>query len=427
VSEVTAMSGAGVLQPPLAVPHLTASASRTASLRAADGDRLARWIVFTPLVAATLLSKFSVPPFGSRGVGLVFPLTMLALCAGLLFGRLHFAPRRLIVFLFVMGVLGLMQFTHDGAYSLGSLALMMVIGIAYLPVAEGTALSSENARDFFCDVSALTACLGIAQSVLQFVVGQRWAFPIEALVPAGFRVENFNSLASLYYGSTLLRSNGVVMLEPSVFSQLCALGLLAELIGKMRMLRLAAYVGALVVAYSGTGFVILAVTLPLLVVIHRRVDLLLYGAVVVVIALVFAEPLHLDTMMHRAGELNSTGSSGFARFVSWQTMFEQRLWNSDFHALLGNGAGSFAEAGAAYGAAEMAHSKIIFEFGLLGSVLYFGFIFYCIFSSPAPFLLRVGVAVGYFMNGAYSPTITGIVATLLLWPGPPLSREHHDA
>ena len=92
------------------------------------------------------------------------------------------------------------------------------------------------------------------------------------------------------------------------------------------------------------------------------------------------------------------------------------MWNEPARALLGYGAGSFFDAAAGYRAGEMAHAKIVFEFGVIGALFYFAFIFYCLLGSRAPIVLRIGIIVAYFMNGAYSPSVTGFATSLLLWP-----------
>jgi hypothetical protein len=185
---------------------------------------------------------------------------------------------------------------------------------------------------------------------------------------------------------------------------------------KSRNLRLAVYAGAMVVSYSGTGLIVLAVVLPLFVVMYRRWDLLLRGLLLLGVLALLAEPLNLQVTLGRVGEFSSGGSSGFMRFVGWQSLFADRLWNSPEHALFGYGSGTYFDAAVGYAAGEMAHAKIIFEFGVLGALLYFGFVFYCLFSSRAPLILRIAVAVTYFMNGAYSPSVTGFATCLLLWP-----------
>jgi hypothetical protein len=381
-------------------------------------------IVLLPLIGATVLSKLSVPPLGSHGIGLVFPLVFAALAFGLVTGRLQFASQRLLLFLVAVPVLGTIQLLHGEIFSLSSVALMAALGLAYVFTMRAGQIDAAQSLAYFRNLTAAVALLGIAQFVVQFAVGMPMAFPIESYVPAAFRTQAFNNIVPLYWGSSIYKANGVVMLEPSVFSQLCALGLIAELSGAARILRLALFAGALVVSYSGTGLLILAVSLPLFVVMHRRWDLLLQGLLLVLILAVLAEPLNITALLDRTSEFSSRGSSGFARFVAWQDLFADRLWTSTFHALFGFGAGSFVSASAGYAAAEMSYSKIIFEFGVLGGLLYFAFVFYCLLSAPAPLILRIAVCVCYFMNGAYSPSMTGIALSLLLWPA---QREEERA
>jgi hypothetical protein len=379
------------------------------------GQWLTKLLVFTPLIMATFLSKFSPSLGDTVQLSMVLPVSFAVVMAGLFSGRFQLVSNRLAWFMAMLSVLGLIQVWRGDMFSLASVLMMAVLGGAYVPVARGGVTMADALR-FFCNVSLLIALLGIAQFVLQFVIGRDAVFPIETWVPDAYRAHGYNNMAPLFWNSPIYKANGVVMVEPSTFSQLCALGVIAELSGRERLLRLAVYAGALVVSYSGTGLAILAVSLPAFVFMYRRWDLALKGLLLLVLLLVFAEPLHLDVILNRAGEFNSTGSSAFERFVGWQNLFADRLWNSPSRALLGYGAGSYLEAARSYDAGEMAHAKIIFEFGVVGALVYFGFIFYCLLGSSAPLILRIAVGVAYFMNGAYSPTVTGVATSLLLWP-----------
>lgn len=398
-----------------------AAGSRTAAHAALHAEWPTRLIVFAPVVAATLLSKFAPPVPGLPQVGLLFPVTLLALGAGLLTGRLQLVSGRFVFFLVTLSVLSLIQVWRGDLFSFGSLALMAALGFAYVPAARAattgqSSVDSAAAIRFFCNLSALIALFGIIQFCLQFVGGTALAFPIETFVPDALRTHGYNDMARLYYGSSVYKATGFVMLEPSVFCQLCALGLIAELASKGRTLRMLLYAGAIVVSYSGTGLIVLAVVLPLFILMYRRWDLLLRGLLLLGVLALLAEPLNLQVTLGRVGEFSSGGSSGFMRFVGWQNLFADRLWNSPEHALFGYGAGTYFDAAVGYAAGEMAHAKIIFEFGVLGALLYFGFIIYCFFTSRAPLILRIAVAVTYFMNGAYSPSVTGFATCLLLWP-----------
>src|SRR5262245_45387545 len=89
-------------------------------------------IACTPLICTTWLSKFSVPPLGTHGIGLEFPLTFLVLAFGFLTGRMQFALKRLVLFLTMLSALGLLQLVHGEVFSLTSMLLMAALGFAYV-------------------------------------------------------------------------------------------------------------------------------------------------------------------------------------------------------------------------------------------------------------------------------------------------------
>jgi hypothetical protein len=375
-----------------------------------------RLIVFTPIVGMTLLAKFGFPPLANAGIGVLYPITFVVMAYGFITSQLHFEPRRLAFFLTMLATLGLMQVMRTDSFSTTSFLMLTALTCTYVFTTRTNAVTSADALRFFCNLTTLIAILGILQFVVQFAGNDNLTFPIEALLPDAFRTHGYNNVSPLYYGSPLYRSTAFVMLEPSVFSQICAIGLLAELYGRSRYLRLALYVVAMIVAYSGTGMVILAVGLPMFVLLYRRWELVTRGIALVVVVLLLAEPLNLTVITNRFDEFGNTGSSGFARFVGWQDLFSDRLWPSPVAALFGHGAGSFESSAVGYQAAQMAFTKILFEFGILGGIVYFSYVFFCIFSNGSPRILQIAIAVCCFMNGAYSPTLTGLLLSLLLWP-----------
>lgn len=385
-------------------------------------DLLGRGLVLLPLIAATFLSKISAPPLGERGLSLILPLTTLVLTIGLLSGRMRFAPARLTGFLLAYTCLMLLQLVHADRFSPGSVAIMGFLGLAY--TLESNTIDSVTARRAFGTVAVVIASLGVAQFLIQFLLSSAATFPIETFVPPAWRTQRYNNIIPLHWGATVYKANGVVMLEPSDFSQLCAIGIINELANeltkelnrKARLIRLAVLGAGLLTSYSGTGLVVLAVALPAFVMLQRRWSLILYGALAVSFLLLFAEPLHLDVISSRAHEFESSDSSGYARFVAWRHLFAARVWTDPVATWLGQGAGSFAAASADYGAAEMVFSKILFEFGLLGGLFYFAYIFWCLMRAPVPLAVRIAVGVAYFMNGAYSPWFTGLALGVLLWP-----------
>jgi hypothetical protein len=268
--------------------------------------------------------------------------------------------------------------------------------------------------------------LGIAQYGLQFFVDPSLLFPIENFVPDTFIVQHFNHQAAMEYGSHEFRANGVFMLEPSFFSQLLAVAIVAELCTRGRMTRLAIFGLALIASYSGTGIAVLAICLPLCLVAQRRWGLLLTGMVALVAIVLVHEYVHAIRILSRVSEFSNTHSSGYSRFVGGFYLFEQFLWHEPWRALFGYGAGAFTNyaSRAGNGGDEMALFKIVLEFGLVGAVAYFGFLFCCLFYSSAPRVLILAVAITYFLNGIYTPFAHGLALSLLLWkPVPDYERR----
>jgi hypothetical protein len=195
--------------------------------------------------------------------------------------------------------------------------------------------------------------------------------------------------------------------------------MVAELCTLGRVTRLAIFGLALLVSYSGTGIIVLAICLPLCVVSQRRWGLLLVGVIGLIAIVALNEFFHVGRLLSRVDEFTSIRSSGYGRFVGGFYLFDRFLWPDPWRTLFGYGAGSFISHASHDGiAGEMALFKIVFEFGLLGAVAYFGFLFACLLYSPAPRLLTLAVGITYLLNGIYIPFAHGLALSLLLWNSP---------
>jgi len=178
---------------------------------------------------------------------------------------------------------------------------------------------------------------------------------------------------------------------------------------------------AMVVTFAGTGFLILALCLPIFVMAKRRWSLVLLGILGAVALIAVGDYLHLDRFIARAHEFSSVGSSGFARFVGGFYFFDQFLWADPLRTLFGFGAGTFKlyAIRAHYPVAEMAISKMIFEYGLVGALAYFSFLFYCMSSSALPKVAIIATAMTLLLNGNYVPFAHGLALSLLVWTSSP--------
>ncbi len=377
-------------------------------------------LFWVPVMTATFASKFAVPPLGAAGISVAIPAMLAMVCIALIFQRLVFEPRASAAYLFVLGSLVAMQSMADSRYSLMSLILLAMLHFPYVvrmvqpPSFVRIVRSIQN-------VGLIIAILGILQYLLQFAVPADLVFPLENFFPKDFIVSLFNQQAPIAYGATVYRANGMVMVEPSVFSQLMALCIVIELISKRRWWYFAVAMVAMVVSYSGTGMLLLVATLVVFAVERGKIGLVtaFFAGVFVLFALgsVFKDIPILGHMISRIGEFGSTGSSGFARFVGGYYMFDEFLWPDPVRTLIGYGAGTFKfyMLAATYPVSEMAIFKVIFEFGLLGATLYFGLLVYYFGRSRAPLVLKVGLAICLILSGNYFPFAHALAFVLLVW------------
>lgn len=370
-------------------------------------DRLGAALVATPLLTSTILAKLSLPPLGARGLGFLFPAIGAALLISLATNRLRVdmgRARALVVTLLCIGTSQILNVEH---MSYASLVLLVFILTSFS--VRQTAIVGLDLGNMFRSVALTIAVLGLIQFIAQRAIGDM-AFPVERLVPSALRTQRFNSLAVL--SESTFRPNGVLLLEPADFSQLCALGLISELCSRGRRIPLIIYTLAIVFSYSGTGLMILSVALPAFVLARRRWGLLAPGGFLVVLLILLAHPLKLDIIVDRAMKFGSYGSSGYTRFLGWLPLFSDHFWNNWHAIIFGNGSGAFSALAAnGYAVAELSLPKIVFEYGVISGVAYSAFICILILRLDAPAMFRLALAVFYVINPPYSQSVVGIVAS----------------
>ena len=381
-------------------------------------------VLCTPILCASLFSKFGIPGYASLGIGIGIPLTTIALGLGILNNCVRLEPRRLGFFCLTLAVLVLPQLLQAGTFSTDSLMMLAVLHIPYAMVVTRGHELAERVLQVFLHIASVLAALAIAQYFLQGFVDQVLLYPIDNLVPQQFVVQGFNAQGTINYGSTQVRATGMFMLEPSFLTQFLAIAIIAESLMSKRLWRLGLYGVGILMAHAGTGMLILLVVMPFVVITRRRWDLLLIGVAGIAFVLAFGEALNLDFLTSRANEFSDPNSSGFARFVGGFYMFEQMLWPNLTRALFGYGAGSFLEYTHLFTieVADMPMTKMIFEFGLVGAATYFTFIATCLFSSPLPKLLSLGIALSFLLNGMYVPFSHGLALGLLVLTSLPPNR-----
>ncbi|MBI2277795.1 MAG: hypothetical protein HYU74_10625 [Dechloromonas sp.] len=400
-----------------AIPLPLAGRPATATPAAAGAGWLAGALLYTPLLASILFAKLSVPPFAAQSLSIAYLFILLAIGLGLVLGQLRLDSGRLAFFLVFVGCIGAIQVFRGEPFSLGSMLLLATLYVAYVFALPRPGDATAQALRFFLGLATALALAGIAQYALQLAVGPRYAFPIENFVPDAFLISGFNMQAPIAYGATAYRVNGIFFAEPSFFSQFMAVAIVVELLTSNRLLRVVLFGLALLLSYSGTGVILLAVCLPLILITRRHWGLIGLIVAALLLAVALGGYLELDKLTGRLGEFGAVRSSAHARFIAGFHVFDLYLWSDPLKALFGYGAGAFTGYAERmpFPVADMTLFKMVFEYGLLGAGLYFAFIYYCVFRTAAPFIVRLAVGLTLLLNGPFVPFFHGLALSLLVW------------
>jgi hypothetical protein len=347
-----------------------------------------------------------------------FPATLLAVGLLALTGRARVAGLRLMLFL-GFGLLACTSAFRGEEVSMPSLAYALALYPVFVFTVRMDAPSHLKLMDAYQKIMLVVSVLAVAQFAGQFVHPGvdlfLWAphLPfldrLHALTRIGLLEEYasltgqaYNTLNPLGYGTALFKSNGFFLLEPSLLSQFAALAVIIELSCFAARSRILFYLAAMLVAYSGTGPMLLAVFgWIFLWRFNRRI--LLLGMLGAFLLAAMAGPLRLDAFLARAGELTSTTSSGFARFVSpfWLIGDFQleRLGTLLFG--FGPGAIDLYTAAVPYGAHDPTWGKVIFEYGFVGAAVFFAFIAACLFAATRSRPVAAALFISYLALGGY--------------------------
>jgi hypothetical protein len=386
-----------------------------------ESDWIVNLILYMPLIGVTFLAKIGFQLGSEIIIGV--PMILSALLLGIFTGRLKPHPRRFAVYLMVMAIMVGLQVFAAPTFVPSSLSLVLLVPLAASFELHGAGVDSTLHQRRILDFALFFCLLGIVQYLAQYAIGQRLAYPIDNFGPRGGFIaitKNYNALIPIKYGATTLKANGVFLLEPSYYSQTLAAGFAMEASGPRRLKRLACFCAGFVVAYSGTGLLMLFPTLAVLIIAEKRFDIMGYLMVAGVVMLAFAKPLGLEVFLDRATEFESTRSSGYMRYVGGIHLFDQYLWPHPQRALFGMGSGMMFRSTPwpQFFVAETGWVKILIEFGIVGFVTYFGFLFYCIFSSRQPLAVRACVAVTPLLSGILDPWSHALMLGLLVWMPP---------
>lgn len=364
-----------------------------------DARAVRRWLIIA-LFASIFLQRFALP-VGPDGIAFNLLVTLLALLVLACRGALMLDPVRTVFFFALAAVVSLSAAMNAGLASLPSLALFLVMYAPFMFSLQKTEGVLESCVRAFQAMVLVLALFGIMQFVAQFVIGASIPFTFKGILPEWMLLPNFNTANPLQWNSPYFKSNGFFLVEPSTFSQYLAVAIVLELLFFGVTWRLAIFGLALPTSYSGTGLILLLFLLPWLMLYLRAYGAIVGAVVFVVLAIATGSLWNADALFSRASEFGSESSSANARFVAGAWLIGSFLMDSARDIFFGLGPGSYAQHAklVPYEAHDPAWAKMLFEYGLLGSLVFWPFFLMAVFRASPSRWISWAILIGFFTFG----------------------------
>ena len=379
------------------------------------GPATGHWAEAAILICALFLQRFTLT-FGESLMSLNIVPIALIIAMEIVRGRLRVQPARLFWFFAVWSAAACSLVLNFDPEMLPSFALFSCL-YGFFTVARSTQ-PRDYARtlEAFQTIVAVLSLIAIAQFCLQFVLDGEELMRFYGVFPDFLFTDRFNTVIHLYEGSSLIKSNGLFLLEPSSLSGTAALAILVELSVFGRLSHVFLFVTAMLLAYSGTGLVVLLTFLPF--VLHNRGSrLALMTAMAFVFAIFAMGFVDASVFLSRLDEFTDITSSGFMRFVAPVWLLRDYLVGATPLSLLfGNGPGT-ADAftgGTWYPVISVTWLKLFYEYGIVGSCLFVCFLISCFKRSACPPVLLGAIIFGYSLLGGLLLNTSALAMTIVL-------------
>lgn len=345
------------------------------------------------LVTALFLQRFILPFSGTLLQLELMPLALLILHQ-FLCGKLLIQYDRLLWFIAFGLAASCSLLLNSERASLTSYSLCLVLCSLLTLTRPSSPNQYKSTLQAFQFLVMLLSCLAVAQFFAQFVVNGDALANFYGIVPNSLLIP----MGRMLEGSSVLKSNGIFMAEPSNLSQVAALGILIEVLEFRRPRYLLIITVGFLLAYSGSGVVILALFLPLASFRHGKVALSVLLLGMFALGLFATGVIDFAQFQTRSAELQSTGSSGFNRFIGPFWMAGHLFRTASLQILLiGSGPGTKTLLdNAVWYSGISGWLKQLFEYGMIGSFIFGCFLASCLRGSRCPKLVLAAVMFTYF-------------------------------
>lgn len=317
---------------------------------------------------------------GSSSLSFVAPVILVYAAFAFVKGTLRFHKARLSIFFLLVSLTVAsvaVQVIEPDRFAAGFSLLSLVQFLILTSLVTLCFAEPLDEGDFYRRVNAIFALIAIA-GIIQFVA--QFAgfsmFSYKSILPENLTYETGYHVEIPVGIGSLLKSNGFFLLEPSIFSQFMAMALCTEILVLARARYMVLFLVALVVSFSGTGWIVLGSFVLTVAIGMKTRGLVLALATVgllggIMVVLAFAAPNVFDLFWGRIGEFGAPGSSAHSRFIApfWalSDVISRAPWA--FWAGIGAGAGARLT-GITYEFSENTPVKLMIEFGILVMLAY---------------------------------------------------------
>jgi hypothetical protein len=363
--------------------------------------RVLRFATLFLLLSVTVLERFGLNAgalSASAAMLAIYPFLAVAGVAG----ALSLSLERTLLYVGCLVIALASTLVNEASASISSLALVAAMYLPFVFVFRDGSLAEDDAgwiHRKFLDLAAVCAVIGVVQFGAQLVIHATWLFDFTSYIPAPLRVSGlFNTVIPI---GSLNKSNGFFFREPSGFSYLMALGLIAECVSFKRPQRVACLGLALLLTYSGTGILALLIAslhpFGVKTVLRLSILAIAFG----VVFWLFGDALNLSFTLGRVGEFNAESSSGYIRYVAPMRLVSETIGENAFTAWLGHGPGTILRTTRSYEFHDPTWAKLLFEYGALGFMAFLALFLAALRRPGLPLQLRAALFWGWLIMGGH--------------------------
>ena len=368
-----------------------------APLGAGAVDRFVVQVMSIDLLTTVILQRIYL------GVSVTLGTHFVALAILLFCRRTRISGVRVVLYWLFWGSALALQFISGNTFSPGSILLGLACYAGFLFVVPASEQTYFEVVKVYQRVAAAVSILVFLDLALQ-IAG--FGMPdMNAVVPSSITAPTMNYIQPLAWRAGISKPNAFFMLEASFTAQFIAIALLIELALFRRWIWISGFALALLGTFSGTGLMLVVLTLPILARRFWRM-LLIYGVIMLpLLGGVAVATGWYEIAARRVTSFDNKDSSAYQRFVGPFTMVYDVLAEGDAHNIFyGFGAGKTANTENIPGIEFLEYnpiSKIFIEYGLVILVFFMFFVSYCTFWAGVPFIIAYTAFMEYHFMGGY--------------------------